>query len=83
MMVGEVRTGEVWKDWSRQGRTGKGNRGEVPSGLVLTSMGRCWCQQGLSINSSGSNTGAERMKQRKVSPESIQKVVLLMDKRKD
>ena len=88
-MVGEVRTGEVWKDWSRQGRIETGSRGEVPFGLELTSTGRCWCQQGLSISSSGSNTGAERMKQRKASPaqdkqsENIQKAVPLTDTRKD
>lgn len=72
-MVGEARTWEMpgradaWKGWSRQGRTETGSRGEVPSGLMLTSMGRCWCQQGLGISSSGSNTGAEKMKQRKAS----------------
>lgn len=88
-MAGEAKTGEVWKDWSRQGRTETGSRGEVPSGLMLTSTGRCWCQQGLSISSSGSNTGAERMKQRKASPaqdkqsEGIQKAVPLMNTWKD
>lgn len=88
-MVGEVRRGKVWKDWSRQGRTEMGSRGEVPSGLMLTSTGRCWFQQGLSISSSGSNTGAEGMKQRKASPaqgqqsESIQKAVPLIDTRKN